>query len=195
LRQRDRDIEPFRVHEIPDLTRGVVAIDPDTSGARDEAGIIVAGVAQRFNDHWHRDVHGFVLADRTVQGGPEAWAPAAVAAYHEFGADALVAEVNNGGEMVAITIGTVPGAPHVQQVHASRGKRTRAEPVQKLYNAGRVHHVGVFPDLERQMTRWNPVTDTTSPDRMDALVWAMTELMLGGVGLDALNAHLNRRRR
>lgn len=176
LWRRERDIDPFRVQHMPECTRIVVGVDPNSSGTNDEAGIIVAGVARRFDDSWHPDLHGFVLADRTVQGGPEVWAEAAVAAYRDFGADELIAEVNNGGEMVALTIGTIPGAPPVTQVHASRGKLTRAEPVQKLASVGRIHHVGVFPELERQMTRWNPHAGMPSPDRMDACFVAGTRV-------------------
>lgn len=170
-------IDTFRAGSQPDLDRIVVAIDPNTSGTGDEAGIIVAGISKRYRDRWWPEPHAYVIADRTVQGGPSVWAPAVVAAYRDYQADALIAEANNGGEMVSITIGTTPGAPPVRLIHASRGKRTRAEPVEKLYADGRVHHVGPFPELERQMTRWKVGDD--SPDRMDAAVWAITDLLLG----------------
>ena len=178
LWQRARDIDPFRTPQVADLSRIVVAVDPNTTGTGDAAGIVVAGISRMYRDRWFDEPHGYVLADRTVGGGPKAWAEAAVAAYHAFRADALLAEANNGGEMVAITIGTIPGAPPVKLIWASRGKRTRAEPVQKLYSDGRVHHVGTFPELEREMCTWTP--DKPSPDRMDAAVWCLTELMLGG---------------
>ncbi len=120
--------------------------------------------------------HAYILDDRSLQGPPKVWAEAAVAAYHAFRADAMVAESNNGGEMVAVTIGTIPGAPHVTLIHASRGKLTRAEPVQKLYGDGRVHHVGTFPKLESEMCTWQP--GMASPNRVDALVFCLSELML-----------------
>lgn len=176
---RERDIVPFRQPHgmpLPEMDRVVVAIDPNTSEDGDEAGIIVAGIAHRWQDRWTQEPHGYLLADRTVSGGPETWAAAAVAAYRDFQADELVAEANNGGDMVRITIGTIPGAPEVTMVHASRGKRTRAEPIQLLGTNGRIHHHGVFPELEKQMCRWAP--GQRSPDRMDAYVWAMTALML-----------------
>ncbi|HVL23947.1 MAG TPA: hypothetical protein VM450_07675 [Thermomicrobiales bacterium] len=182
LWQRDRDLDPFRVTTVPDLDRIVVAIDPNTDGGGDEAGIIVAGIAHRVYDRalrefrWTPEPHGYVLDDRTVSGGPNEWAEAAVAAYHAFRADALIAEKNNGGQMVSITIGTVPGAPSVTLVWASSGKRTRAEPVQKLYTNGRVHHVGQFRELESELCTWR--APMPSPNRLDACVWALTELML-----------------
>jgi phage terminase large subunit-like protein len=95
-------------------------------------------------------------------------------------ADALVAERNNGGEMVALTIGTIPGAPPVTLVWASRNKQTRAEPVQKLYQDGRVHHIDHFPQLELEQCTWQPGMD--SPNRLDALVWCLTELLVGDSG-------------
>lgn len=176
LWERARDIDPFRVMRAPaDLYRIVVAVDPNASGG-DEAGIIVSGIAHEYAGH-HQDLaHGYVLADRTVDGGPKSWAEEAVVAYHLFRADALIAESNNGGDMVAITIGTIPGAPPVTLIHASRGKLTRAEPVQKLYQDGRVHHVGHLPELEREMVTYK--AGMPSPNRMDALVWSLSELML-----------------
>lgn len=182
LWDRERDIEPFRHVEqkhgpLPDMDRIIVGVDPNSDGG-DDAGIVVSGIAHKWNQRWTEQPHGYVLADRTITGGPEAWAAAAVAAYRDFGADAIVAEKNNGGEMIRITINQVPGAPDVQLVHASRGKLTRAEPVQLLYAQGRVHHHGVFPELEKEMTRWVPDSRKPSPNRMDALVWSLTKLML-----------------
>ena len=97
-------------------------------------------------------------------------------AYHTYAADRIVAETNNGGDMVELTIRTVDEGVAYKAVHASRGKRTRAEPVAALYEQGRVHHVGSFSQLEDEMTEWVP--GDASPNRMDALVWALTELML-----------------
>lgn len=171
LWQRERDIDPFRVRQAPDLYRIAVAIDPNATEGGDEAGIVAGGIA-RINGV----VHGFVLEDASVGGGPATWAKEGVACYKRWNADAMVAEDNNGGEMVAITIDTVPGAPRVKLIHASRGKRTRAEPVQKLYEDGRVHHVGVFVAMEKEQCTWEP--GEPSPNRMDAVVWLLTELML-----------------
>lgn len=173
LWQRERDIDPFRIYPnaVPDLYRIGVAIDPNATGG-DEAGIVVGGI---YRDSKGK-VHGVLLEDATVDGGPAAWAEGSVAAYHRWSADIMVAEQNNGGKMVAITIGTVEGAPRVRLIHASRGKLTRAEPVQKLSEDGRIHHAGVFVALEQEMCRWRP--GMPSPNRMDALVWLFTELML-----------------
>lgn len=176
LWQRERDINPFR--EVPlspedtgRLYRIVVAVDPNASEGNDEAGIMVGGIEKRGGV-----VHGVLLRDATLAGGPKKWAQASVDAYNEWNADVLVAEANNGGEMVAITIGTVPKAPRVKLIHASRGKLTRAEPVQKLYEDGRVHHAGHFAPLEREQCTWSP--GDPSPNRLDAVVWLFTELML-----------------
>lgn len=179
-------IDALRVKKHPSLQRLVVAVDPNTTSgeAANDAGVIVVGRG------WHAGrQHGYVLADETItRGGPRAWARAAVDAYHEHNADRIIAEKNAGGEMVELTIKTVDPSVPVKLVNASRGKRTRAEPVSALYegdeekdNPPVVHHVGAFPELEEQMTTWTP--ESESPDRMDALVWGLTELMLGGSGL------------
>jgi phage terminase large subunit-like protein len=155
------------VAEAPPLKRIVVAIDPAvTAGAdSDETGIVAAGVG--FDDH------GYVLEDASVKASPGEWARAAVEAYRRWDADRIVAEVNNGGDLVAHTIRTVDADVPLTLVRASRGKLARAEPVAALYEQGKVHHAGVFEALERQMCEgW-----AKSPDRMDALVWAITELM------------------
>lgn len=119
--------------------------------------------------------HYYVVEDSSMQGAPLAWARAAVAAYHRHEADRIVAESNNGGEMVAQTIRTVDPSVPVKLVHASRGKQTRAEPVSAIYEQGLVHHVGSFPKLEDEMCLWSPGME--SPNRMDALVWGITELL------------------
>jgi phage terminase large subunit-like protein len=171
-------LDTGRVTRVPDLTRIVVGVDPSTTTGGDEAGIVVAGVGICYckgNDNG--EVHGFVLDDRTKQGSPLAWAREAVAAYNIHQADRLVAESNQGGEMVSITIGTILGAPPVTLVHASRGKHTRAEPVSSKYEQGMVHHVGTFAALEDELCTWVP--GDASPNRLDALVWALSDLMLG----------------
>jgi len=135
-----------------------------------ECGIVVAGLGV--------DGRAYVLADKSERLGPNGWAKAGVAAFHAWEADKIVAEQNNGGEMVQITIRTADADVPVKLVHASRGKITRAEPVSALYEQGKVSHCGFFPELEDQMTSYTGAPGETSPDRMDALVWALTELML-----------------
>lgn len=139
-----KQLDDLRVKAVPDLQRVVVAIDPAaTSGEdADETGIVVAGKGI--------DGQGYVLADRTCRLSPDGWARRAIDAYRTHKADLLVAEVNNGGEMVALTLRTVDAVVPYKAIHASRGKRTRAEPVAALYEQGKVHHVGTFPDLEDQ---------------------------------------------
>lgn len=165
-------LEQTRVSQYPALARIVVAVDPAASSNADsdETGIVVAGIGV--------EGHGYVLEDRSLQGTPAEWARAAVSAYRSLQADRIVGEVNNGGEMVGFTILTVDSSVSYKAVHASRGKVTRAEPVSALYERGLVHHVGTFPKLEDQMCTWLP--GEKSPDRMDALVWALTELFLEG---------------
>lgn len=165
-------IEEGRAGSHPVLTRVVVAVDPAvTSGeSADMTGIVVAGV---------EGGEGYVLADRTCRLSPERWARTAVDALHEFSADRIVAETNNGGDLVETVLRSVdPDIPY-RKVSASRGKRTRAEPVAALYEQGRIHHVGGLPDLEDQMCAFTPEqAGADSPDRVDALVWAFTDLML-----------------
>ncbi len=168
-------IDAERIKEAPDLARVVVAIDPAmTSGEEaDETGIVVAAKGV--------DGRGYVLSDATCRLSPDGWARRAVEAYDTYKADRIVAEVNNGGEMVEYTLRTVTGRgsriPY-KSLHASRGKRVRAEPVAALYEQGKVSHVGSFPEMEDQMCSFVPDEVSFSPDRVDALVWALTELML-----------------
>jgi hypothetical protein len=162
-----KDIESARVGEAPSLERIVVAVDPSATSAGDDAGIIVAG---RYGDA------GYVLDDKTIQGSPLTWAKAAVAAYHQYKADRIIAESNNGGQMVELVIRQVDPNVPVTLVTASRDKHTRAEPVAAQYEQGRIHHVGNFNALEDEMCLWLP--GDPSPNRMDALVWALSELML-----------------
>lgn len=166
----------IRVELVPEMERVVVAVDPAvTSGEdSDETGIVVAG----------KGINGraYVLADRTCRLSPDGWARRAALAYEEFDADRIVAEVNNGGDLVERVIRTVDPRISYKKVTASRGKRVRAEPVAALYEQGRVSHVsseaGGFPELEDQMCSFVPEGMDRSPDRVDALVWALTELML-----------------
>lgn len=170
-------LDDLRVLTTPEFVRTVVAVDPAvTSGEEsDETGIIVAAKGV--------DGHGYVLGDRSCRLSPDGWAQRAVQAYHDSGAGRLVAEVNNGGDLVERVIRTVSPSVSYKAVHASRGKRTRAEPVAALYEQGKVHHVGGFPQLEDQMCAFTPegyIGQDNSPDHADALVWALTELMIEG---------------
>ena len=173
-----KQIDKLRLTQHPDLTRVVVAIDPQGTDNLDsaETGIVVAGMA-KVEDK----IHGYILADLTISGTPDRWAAASVAGYHKFRADRIVAEVNFGGDMVGSIIRIVDKLVPFKKVHASRGKAIRAEPVSALYEQGRIHHVGFFPELEDQLCEW--VTGEKSPDRLDALVWAVTDLMLEKQGL------------
>jgi phage terminase large subunit-like protein len=138
--------------------------------ASDEHGIVVAGLAE--------DKRGVVLEDASLSGSPMEWAKRAVSLYRSWEADAIVIEVNQGGDMVAHTLRTIDPNVKIKEVRASRGKHVRAEPIAALYEQGRVAHVGSFPELEAQMTQMttNGYEGEGSPDRVDALVWAMTEL-------------------
>ena len=158
--------------KAPELSRIVVAIDPavtSTEGS-DETGIIVAG----------KGIDGFyyVLADRSARTTPDAWAKRAVQAYRDFKADRIIGETNNGGEMIQLTIRTVDRNIPYKAVHASRGKQARAEPISALYEQHKVFHTQPFTELEDQLCTWTPETGD-SPDRLDALVWALTELTAG----------------
>ena len=171
-------IDALRTDDTPELVRIVVAIDPAaTSGAgSDETGIVAAGLGE--------DGHGYVLEDLSLRGSPDAWGRTAVNAYRRWNADRIVGEVNNGGEMIEHVIRTIDPAVSYKAVRASRGKAVRAEPVAALDEQGSVHHVGAFPELEDQMCAMRADFDRASagfsPDRADARVWAITELMLHG---------------
>jgi len=168
----DRD----RVTEAPkELRRIVVSIDPAVSNneGSDETGIIVCGVG--------KDNHGYVLEDVSGRFAPHEWAARAIAAYRRHKADRVVIEANQGGLMAQETLRVQDRNLPIKAVHASRGKVTRAEPIATLYEQGRVHHVGAFPQLEDQLTMFTSDFDRSgagfSPDRLDALVWGLTELM------------------
>lgn len=154
-----------------DYSRVVVSIDPSATTKGDEAGIITTGrVGTRETGA------GYVIADDSVQGSPKTWATAAVTAFHKHKADCIVAESNNGGEMVKLTIETVDPKVKVKLVHASRGKQTRAEPIASLFEHNRGHMLGSFPPLEDELCLWRPGDD--SPNRLDAMVWGFTELLV-----------------
>jgi phage terminase large subunit-like protein len=160
--------------DVPTLNRIVVSIDPaiTANAESDMTGIVVAGV----------DINGiaYVLEDHTGRYTPQQWASKAVELYREHMADRIVAERNQGGDMVRHTLHTEDETVPVKLVHASRGKMARAEPVSALYEQDKVRHVKGLNDLEDQMVQWEPLGSTGSPDRLDALVWAITDLSLNG---------------
>jgi phage terminase large subunit-like protein len=175
-------IEKCRVTRIPDMVRIVIAVDPAVSASEDsdETGIVVCGLGA--------DGLGYVLRDYSGRYSPEAWAQKAIDAYYDYTADRIVAEVNNGGDLVETVIRSKDSRVSYKDVHASRGKIRRAEPIAALYERGMVRHHGQFAAMEDQMTTYNPAeaqtpterrrTKMLSPDRMDAMVWGFTELML-----------------
>lgn len=185
------ELEQYRVKYVnrDDLVRIVVAIDPAATSneGSDEHGIIVVGI--------DRNGHGYVLEDISVRGSPDEWGKRAVYAFDRWKADRIIGEANNGGDMVEHVVKSAAkdlkakgrrktDEISYKKVHASRGKVTRAEPVAALYEQGRIHHDGAFPDLEDQMCAFTIDFDRKaagySPDRLDAMVWGFTELMLGG---------------
>lgn len=167
-----RMIDLTRVPSCPYLVRRVLAIDPAVTANEqsDETGMIVAGLDERG--------HCYIVSDISGRYRPEQWARRAITTGKMFDVDRYVAEVNNGGDMVEHTLRTI--SPHIsyRAVHASRGKAARAEPVAALYEQGKIHHVSNKPELEDQMTTWEPLSGDRSPDRLDAMVWAVTELMI-----------------
>ena len=171
-----QDIDKMRLDVLPAMRRIVVAVDPSgTKGAEDEGdsiGIVIAGKGV--------DDRGYVMGDFTCKLSPDGWGRRAVEAYHKFGADRIVAERNFGGAMVEHVIRTVDKNISYKEVTASRGKVVRAEPIAALYEQGRISHVGSFPELEDQMCSMGPdgFVGEGSPDRVDALVWALTDLMM-----------------
>ena len=168
-------IERHRVKDCPELYSIVVAVDPPVTATAtsDACGIVVAGLAA--------DGRAYIAADRSLQGRePTVWARAAVRAYREFMADRVVAEVNQGGDLVIAVLRQIDEAVAVRTVRATRGKWLRAEPVAALYAEGRIAHVGVHATLEEQMLAFGAdgLARGRSPDRVDALVWALTDLMI-----------------
>lgn len=184
LWKRDSMINPYRMKSAPaNLERVVVGVDPavtkkDTS---DLTGIVVAG-CKRIKG----DMHYYVLDDRSLIGSPGEWAGTAVNAYNEYEADRVVAETNQGGDMVEQTLRNVDRRIAYSGVRATRGKIVRAEPIAELYERGLVHHVGEFQLLEDEMCSYCGFENEKSPDRMDALVWALTELSQRGIGSRAI---------
>lgn len=171
--------ERCRVRNAPELRSIVIAVDPAVSTGEDadETGIVVAGLGE--------DGHGYVLADHSGRYSPNEWAQLVVRLYDKWEADRVIAEVNQGGDLVESNLRTAKRELPITKVHASKGKRTRAEPVATLYEQSRVHHVGTFASLEDQCCTWEPDVleggkhhKTDSPDRLDALVYAITHMMV-----------------
>jgi len=168
---RMTDIEACRMHNLPQLRRIVVGVDPAVSSNElsDETGIVVCGIGY--------DDRVYILDDCSVTSAtPDQWAQAVVDAYNKWEADAVIAEVNQGGDMVETVILQKSRNLRVIKVRATKGKEVRAEPVAAIYERRECSHIGRFDKLEQQMTEWDPVNSKKSPDRMDALVWAVSEL-------------------
>jgi phage terminase large subunit-like protein len=166
-------IERARLTEPPPaFRRVVVAVDPAVTNKAESnlTGIVAAARGV--------DGRGYVLADASGRYSPDTWARKAVEQFDSLQADRIVAEGNQGGDLVTHTIQSVREHCPVTIVHASRGKQARAEPIAALYEQNKISHVGTFPELEDQMATWEPLGDQPSPDRIDALVWALTELMI-----------------
>lgn len=162
-------LQQFRKEGVPTLTKVVVAVDPTRSDSPvDECGIVIGGLGE--------DGHAYILEDKSLRASPEGWLQVAVDAYHRNRADALVYEKNRMGESVRQMVREKDPRVKLMEVHASDGKRTRAEPISALYEQGRVHHVGFFPLLEDEMVSWSPQSKV-SPNRMDALVWLVSALI------------------
>ncbi len=176
-------IEANRVLRPPEMLRIVVSIDPAVSSTEtsDETGIAICGLGV--------DRHGYILGDLSGRYRPDGWARKAIRAYDDIGADRLIGEINNGGEMIESTLRATAKSMRdtgeretaeisYKSVHASRGKQARAEPIAALDEQGRIHHAGLFDKMEKQMCTWEPLSGDRSPDRIDARVWGFTELML-----------------
>lgn len=173
-------IEDARISKVPNLLRIVVGVDPAVTSneASADTGIVVAAADERGEY--------YVLGDYTIHATPKKWAQEIIAAYYKHSADRVIGEVNNGGELVEYTLRTIDSNVSYRSVRASRGKQTRAEPISALYEQGKVHHVGSFPALEDQMCDWIP-GEGSSPDRVDALCWSLSELSKSRYGPQKLN--------
>ncbi|MCK5644810.1 MAG: DNA-packaging protein [Gammaproteobacteria bacterium] len=163
------DIEAARVAEAPlNLQRIVVGVDPAATSKKTSNMTSIVTAARKGDDY-------YIMSDDTGIYKPLQWAQRVVNSYRMWNADRIIGEVNNGGDMIESNIRTIDSSVSYKSVHASRGKAIRAEPIAALYEQGLVHHVGNFRELETQMTTWSP-HDGDSPDRIDAMVWALTEL-------------------
>jgi len=194
------DIESYRIAVLEqprDYLRTVVGVDPAASEGGNEHGIVVCAMIPKWDFSrmpLPERPHLFTLADYSIAGKPEDWSRRVVQAYNDYDANLIVAEVNNGGDMVESTLRQIDDTLPIRKVHASRGKARRAEPISSIFQQGRGHHVGIFPELEDQMTMWNSTDPdpSWSPDRMDAMVWAATDLM--GAGNRAKKSRMKDRR-
>ena len=166
--------------DVPTLVRVVVGVDPAVTNTdeSDSTGIVVAGMSG--------DGQYYVLADDTIKASPQVWAEKAISSFEQHKADRIIAEVNNGGDLVVHLLQQVKATVPVKKVTASRGKQVRAEPIAALFEQGRAHLVGYYPELEDQLCEWEAGTNMSSPDRMDAMVWALTELSEGSNALTYL---------
>ncbi len=174
------DLDEWREYMMPNLTKTIVAVDPATTATQssDECGVIGMGLGFY---HSSARPHVYVLRDSSGIAAPGVWARRAIDMALDIRAEYIVAEKNQGGDMVSHTIKSMlrdGEKMKVKLVHASKGKQTRAEPVAALYEQGMVHHVGTFRDLEDQLCNYDGSKDEKSPDRMDALVWGISDLML-----------------
>ena len=178
LWKRSTMIDPFRaIHPPAELERLVIGVDPavTSADASDLTGIVAAGMARNAAG----EPEYYVLEDRSLKASPNDWAGAVIDLYDDLDADRVVAEVNNGGDLVEALLRRTEPSVSFRAVRATRGKLVRAEPIAALYERGIVHHVGSFQELEDQMCNYTGAADEKSPDRMDALVWALTELSSG----------------
>jgi len=176
-------IEDFRVSDNPVLDRIVVGVDPAVTNNpdSDETGIVVVGISKEGEPDkitGRKVSHFYVLDDYSIKGTTNQWATAAVSAYHKHKADKMIGEGNQGGDLVESNIRNIDQYISYKKVHARQGKSARCEPISALCEQGRVHHVGYYQELEDQMCEWDPQS-SDSPDRVDALTWAITELMGG----------------
>ncbi len=167
-------IEEGRVRDVPDLERIVVAVDPAVTSTEnsDETGIIVAGR--------DKDNHFYILQDASQVTSPDVWVKKAIELYNRYECDRIVAEVNNGGDLIERLLRTQDSTVPYTSVRATRGKQVRAEPISALYEQNRIHHVGYFKDLEEQMCQFTGNNVKSHDDRVDALVWAITSLQSSG---------------
>jgi predicted phage terminase large subunit-like protein len=173
-------IESARVTTTPPFVRVVVGVDPAVTSGEDSdyTGIVTAGMSS--------DGHYYILSDDTIKSSPQEWAMKAIQSFEAHKADRIIAETNNGGDLVLHLFQQVNSTIPVRKVTATRGKQVRAEPIAALYEQGRVHHVGYFAELEDQMCEYEPGVTSKSPDRMDALVWALTDLSEGSASMNFL---------
>lgn len=173
---RRATIEAHRTHSPPALVRIVVGCDPPGSATGAECGIVAAGMDEQYPPHF------YILDDRSLHGSPDTWGSEVVSCYRSRNADRIIGERNFGGDMVAKTIRTVDPDVSYRDTVSSRGKRLRAEPVAALAEQGRLHHVGTFGALEDEMCSWEDLPGQPSPNRLDAMVFAVTELVEGSGG-------------